>query len=914
MNELTSPYSRLGGDDQAALSVLIETFESQLDRHGNAALAGSIDHAPGRLRAALLTQTLPLIVERHRELKGLTPTLHELRLAYPDLRSEIAEVYQWLPDELRLPTEIGGYRVVAAIGEGAQAVVLKGQDDVHGAVAIKLSASARHNELLLRERETLSECHHRGVVSVTASGLHHDRAYFVMPLLSGSTLADRYKSRRPSSREAVGLAAQLAAAVAHLHQQGYLHRDLKPANVWVDDGGRLTLIDLGMAVRHYRFGEPAGALVEFHGTPAFMAPEQAREEGDSDGKLADVFGIGGVLYWMLTGSAPFATRGGKTALERAAAGEFDREALGRLEAHPEPVRRLCLEAMAADPAERAPSATRLAEALEATHERLMRREIAAERPWYSSSVAALIAAALAVAGVGYAMQSQPILNTVYRPFIGDTPPAEAWLPQVARQQGIDLEAINADEFRVKVLAPDRLTELGYAGEEASRASGVVVVESAPRLADLAESLAYRCGARRWRPLPHTVRPGVRYALLDERDLDLDAPIELRLGGAGETSSYAGPFRYDLRPREAVAADGEALRQSRLAEAAEADWLHPDSPRWELDPGFLLRHASHARGLRFGATPNELDRLVTFATPSAYPPAEAFLLASRELQSTAVVWAQLEFNDGRVTKPRPCYRRNRFGHDGTPASAAAVLAALPKEEPVARFCESRFVPIGLARIDLALSEIELGEEPEKLSMRLPVRAERRPAFKAPRDEAEMKEHLTRLLHPSSKEQREQTPPELVIDNGTPVRPVTVPPLWEGVYYRGRYHDGTTTPVMYAPNEARRLGYTAELVEVSPGGQPVETFVYAYLPFASARPSGPTMQSLLSASAWLHSVLPPGACRVEYFQDPEMARPLTFVYPTLVYARFLDEEDRVVSACVYRVENEPLKSLIKKASPK
>ncbi|MEO0531278.1 MAG: serine/threonine-protein kinase, partial [Planctomycetota bacterium] len=808
MSDAASPYSALCGDDQAALSVLIEAFESQLDRQGSAALQGSIEFAPGRLRAALLTQALPLVVEQRRQRDGLTPTLHELRLAYPDLRSEIADVYQWLPPELRLPTEIGGYRVVAAIGEGAQAIVLKGQDDVHGAVAIKLSASARHNELLLRERETLAECKHRGVVSVTSSGLHHDRAYFVMPLLDGSTLADRYKSQRPSTREAVGVATQLAGAVAHLHKQGYLHRDLKPANVWIDHDEHVTLIDLGMAVRNYRFGEPVGEVAEFHGTPAYMAPEQAREDRKCDGRLADIFGVGGVLYWMLTGEAPFAADSGPAALERSAGGHLSREALGRLESHPEPVRRLCLEAIALDPSRRTPSAVRLSETLDAIHERLLRREIAAERPWYTSPLAALVAATLAVVGVGYAMQSQPLANTVYRPVISDTPPPEAWLPQVAERQGIDFASISADEFRVKVGSADRLAELGYTGDDARLAEGVLLVSSTPRLADLSESLAYRCGARRWRPLAHVVRPGVRYALLDARDLEFDAPIELRLGGIDEASSYAGPFQYEVRPREAIRADVQQLQEKRIADAVAADWLRADSPRWELSPAFVQAHGPDVRGLRFGATADRLDRLVSFAKPAAFTPDEAFGRASRGLQPAATLWAQLEFHDGRLTKPRPHYRRNRFGHDGSTRSALDVLASIPEGTPMGRMRESRFVPMGLARVDLALQAIEFGEAPDDFSIRMPVRAERRNGFLTPRDKQEADSHYVRLLNPPNQQRLKQENPEVVIDNGWPVTAVSLPPLWKKVCFRGRLHDGTTTAVYEVENELSRLGFTVE----------------------------------------------------------------------------------------------------------
>ena len=159
--------------------------------------------------------------------------------------------------------------------------------------------------------------------------------------------------------------AKVAAAAAFAHRRGIVHRDIKPKNILVDEAGEPRLIDFGMARLRTAWSDdrkqPDG------GTFAFMAPEQARTESPEDrrkvGPRSDVFALGGVLYFLLTGNAPFPGRtwaeawdrarrcaltGGPCLIERSRAG----------------LRRICLKAMAAKPADRYPSAEALQKALD----------------------------------------------------------------------------------------------------------------------------------------------------------------------------------------------------------------------------------------------------------------------------------------------------------------------------------------------------------------------------------------------------------------------------------------------------------------------------------------------------------------------------------------------------------------------
>ncbi len=155
--------------------------------------------------------------------------------------------------------------------------------------------------------------------------------------------------------------AEVAWALAYVHSRGIVHQDIKPKNIMLDESGRPRLIDFGMARwRHAWSSNRAGPS---GGTLAFMAPEQARGESKRVGEPSDIFGLGGVLYFLLTGKAPF---GGGTRNEqwrRASQCDFDHDAL-RAKRVPRRLERIVLKAMAAEPEERYASAAAMADALD----------------------------------------------------------------------------------------------------------------------------------------------------------------------------------------------------------------------------------------------------------------------------------------------------------------------------------------------------------------------------------------------------------------------------------------------------------------------------------------------------------------------------------------------------------------------
>jgi hypothetical protein len=156
----------------------------------------------------------------------------------------------------------------------------------------------------------------------------------------------------------------VAGALAAAHRRGILHRDIKPRNIVIDEAGRAKLIDFGLASLRDAWGEDQEAAGTVSGTAQYMAPEQARGATDEIGPRSDLFALGGVLYFLLTGRAPFVGANLHETLDRAKANAFDRAALGAAVA-PRRLKAICLRLLATDPEGRYARAEDVATDLEA---------------------------------------------------------------------------------------------------------------------------------------------------------------------------------------------------------------------------------------------------------------------------------------------------------------------------------------------------------------------------------------------------------------------------------------------------------------------------------------------------------------------------------------------------------------------
>ena len=146
--------------------------------------------------------------------------------------------------------------------------------------------------------------HHPGLVTLHDSGTEpgpDGRTYVVTDLVDGPTLATRMQRGPLSVREIRKLAAALAAALAHVHEGGFVHRDVKPANILLDHGREPRLADFGIA--RALDGTVATATGAVAGTAAYLAPEQVR--GETVGPAADVYALGLVLIEARTGQREY---------------------------------------------------------------------------------------------------------------------------------------------------------------------------------------------------------------------------------------------------------------------------------------------------------------------------------------------------------------------------------------------------------------------------------------------------------------------------------------------------------------------------------------------------------------------------------------------------------------------------------
>jgi serine/threonine-protein kinase len=245
---------------------------------------------------------------------------------------------------LSVRDKLGPYEIVSAIGKGGMGEVFRARDPrLNREVAIKTSLLGFSGRFQ-KEAQAIAALNHPNICTLYDVGPD----YLVMEYIEGPTLADRIKQGPVPLQEALGVAAQIAAALEAAHEKSIVHRDLKPANIKLRPDGSVKALDFGLAhtgetVEDRGGNSPtrlsmptmAGAIM---GTAGYLSPEQAR--GEKVDKRADIFAFGVVLYEMVTGQRLFEGRTVSDSLAAVLTKEPD------LSAVPVKVRRLlgsCLE-------------------------------------------------------------------------------------------------------------------------------------------------------------------------------------------------------------------------------------------------------------------------------------------------------------------------------------------------------------------------------------------------------------------------------------------------------------------------------------------------------------------------------------------------------------------------------------------
>jgi serine/threonine-protein kinase len=284
------------------------------------------------------------------------------------------------------PLVSGRYRIQKVLGRGGMSTVYRATDIVLGrpvAVKVLLAALADGDPSYIarfqREARAAASLRHPAVVKIYDTGVEHGEHYIVMEYVPGQGLQEVIRERRLGHREAARIASQVAEAVAAAHTAGVLHRDIKPANVILRPDGGVKVLDFGVArtVEETTITNPAFAV----GTVSYMAPE--RVLGRPGDERTDIYGIGCLLYALLTGRPPFVADESMAILHQQVHAEPVPPSAAGAAVSPG-LDRLILRMLAKDPADRPQSAAEVAKMLAAAAAET-EPTLVAPVPWARSS-------------------------------------------------------------------------------------------------------------------------------------------------------------------------------------------------------------------------------------------------------------------------------------------------------------------------------------------------------------------------------------------------------------------------------------------------------------------------------------------------------------------------------------------------
>jgi serine/threonine protein kinase len=260
---------------------------------------------------------------------------------------------------------LGKFKILELLGSGGMSAVYLCEDKQRRRFALKvLPRTLAKDPIILkrfyREARASAALDHPNIVRAYEAGQEQQQHYFVMEYVDGISLQDLVKEKGPVPiAQAAGYIRQAAVGLQHAYEAGLVHRDIKPGNLLLDRHGIVKILDMGLA----RFGNDEESVLtkDVLGTLDYLAPEQAYDSHTVDVR-ADIYSLGGSLYYLLTGQSPLAT---DTLDPRVLAQQANRpQPLRVLRPEvPAPLGAIVEKMMAHDPRKRFPTPAAVADAL-----------------------------------------------------------------------------------------------------------------------------------------------------------------------------------------------------------------------------------------------------------------------------------------------------------------------------------------------------------------------------------------------------------------------------------------------------------------------------------------------------------------------------------------------------------------------
>ena len=369
------------------IDLVADMFERQWREGEHPRIAAYLDKMPAEIRLRLLLELVCIDLE-YRLRNHHSVTLDDYIQEFPELaslpasdRADLeAHAQQRFIDLSRTvdyvsatgavtncPQSIGRYLINGCLDSGGQAdIYLSFHPELLVPVVVKWQHAQEpqdvnyRDQLVCEGRALASLGPHPNLVRVYDLGFHEGRPFLVLEYVPGLTLEQHAQDKRLDPRQVAKLVAGLARGAHAAHEQGAIHQDINPRNVVLDGLGEPRLIDFGLAWFRPSWAEPNAAARPDGGTLLYLSPEQADPRISPVSRRTDVFGLGAVLYFLLTGRPLYDGTDLRAVIGQAGKAAYSTAALERSGA-PKQLVAICRKALARDPQSRYATAGELAE-------------------------------------------------------------------------------------------------------------------------------------------------------------------------------------------------------------------------------------------------------------------------------------------------------------------------------------------------------------------------------------------------------------------------------------------------------------------------------------------------------------------------------------------------------------------------